>query len=183
MLAKKKLNALYNPGFGTNLKDTLACLIAKIRAEKPDTDTVKFYVISDGAHRLAGKKDRKFEIGYETEDLKKGVTEAREFGWDFSFYGAVNDGAEKDKLKSEVLSIGFRETERKMFDFTGGDMNKLLKSLLSSMGSGKKVECSEPGFGCLPECKEFKKCTKGKFGKWCRKGRKSAEAQGKCKFY
>ena len=87
------------------------------------------------------------------------MTEAREFGWDFSFYGAVNDGAEKDKLKSEVLSIGFRETERKMFDFTGGDMNKLLKSLLSSMGSGKKVECSEPGFGCLPECKEFKKCT------------------------
>merc|ERR1712127_549112 len=176
----------YNPGYGTNLYDTLACLIAKMRSEQPDTDNVKFYVISDGAHKLAGKKDKKFKVGYETEELNEGVTEAREFGWNFNFYGSVNDGAEKDKLKEEVLSMGFRETERKMFDFTGGDMNKLLKSLLGSMskkGEVKKVECTKPGAGCLVECKEFKKCQKGKAGKWCRKSRKSAEAQGKCKFY
>jgi len=161
----------YNPGYGTNLYDTIGCVLSKFHAENPDMDNVNVYVISDGAHKLSSR-DRSRQVGYQIEDIKDGITSLRESGWNFNIYGAVNKD-EKERLKKQALAIGFNQSERKMFDFTGGDMNKLMKTMLRSFGKSSKPKA-------LPDCKVLQPCAKGKAGKMCRKRRKTLENQGKC---
>merc|ERR1712141_490156 len=73
----------YNPGYGTNLYDTIGCVLSKFRKENPNMDNVEVYVISDGAHKLS-KKDKDKRVGYGIEDIKKGITGLRTNGWEFS---------------------------------------------------------------------------------------------------
>jgi len=167
----------YNPGYGTNLYDTIGCVMAKFNEENDGASNVRLFVISDGAHKL-GPKERRAKVGYEIEEIEHAITGLREQGWDFAIYGAVNEN-EKKRLKQQALNMGFRQSERKMFDFSKNSMGALLKSMLASMST--KTETEEKTD--LPDCKVYRKCKKGKGGKMCRRGRKSLAERGECKFY
>merc|ERR1711981_1200071 len=162
---------MYNPGYQTNLYDTLGCVISKYRSENP-SQSVDFFVISDGVHKMKRKEQHLVE--YTPADINEMVDELRQDNWDFRFYGASNPKA-KEALKKEAAGLGFRKAELKVFDFNGKKFGALMKTMLNK---ATEVEAAEPEV--LPDCKEKYPCKKGKAGKVCRKGRKAAKDQGRC---
>merc|ERR1712048_585124 len=76
----------YNPGYQTNLFDSMGCVLSKYKSINRDQQ-VSFYLISDGVHQLTRKKQR--QVTYTEGDIEDMIEELRsEEGWDFHFYGA-----------------------------------------------------------------------------------------------
>lgn len=164
---------IYNPGYATNLYDTLGCVLSTYAQEYPNEQNLKVYVISDGVHQMGRKAIRKFGQPVHDENDIFGMIEAikNDLQWEFEFY-AVSSPKQKEKMKSQALSLGFQSREIKTFLFEGKQMHTLLKTIRKSMNksSGKSDE--------VPVCK---KCPKGRQGKTCRKRRKSRMDLGQCR--
>ena len=64
----------YNPGYNTNLFDTVGCLCSKYS----DNDNVEVYVMSDGEHRISTNS------AYSVNDVKEVTDKLRnEKNWQF----------------------------------------------------------------------------------------------------
>jgi len=130
---------MYNPGYQTNLYDTLGCVISKYRSENP-SQSVDFFVISDGVHKM--KRKERHLVEYKPAEINDMVDELRQDNWNFQFYGATNPKA-KDALKEEAAGLGFRKAELKVFDFNGKKFGALMKSMLNK-ATENQVEGEEP---------------------------------------
>jgi hypothetical protein len=157
----------YNPGYSTNLFDTLGCVLSKYKSENPN-QSVQVYLISDGV------QTKSIDAAYDESTISTMIEELRDDHWNFQFFGAVN-ADKKNALKFQAKRLGFRAAELRVFSFDGQAFGSLLKTMLRSVGVTKPKK--------LPDCKVLKSCKKGRRGRFCRKGRKSLERQGKCKFY
>merc|ERR1712241_1075906 len=62
----------YNPGYQTNLFDTMGCVLSEFKARAADTDA-SVYLISDGVHALKGKK--RGSEAYQEYEVKEMVEE------------------------------------------------------------------------------------------------------------
>jgi len=164
--------ANYNPGYQTNLYDTMGCVLSEYRSRHPN-QKVSVYLISDGIHALNGNKRQ--VAGYTESEIEDMVEDLRSEGlWDFHFYGATTED-KKDDLKQQALDLGFRIAERKVFDFNGKQFGDLLKTMLKTMVDNENQE--EEDTQSVPICEE---CPKGRSGFMCRKRRKNNIAFGKC---
>jgi len=169
----KITRANYNPGYQTNLFDTMGCVLSDFNARFPDTEA-SVYLISDGVHALnAKKKGREAYQDYEVKDM---VEELRENGWHFNFFGATDEDG-KNELKSQANDLGFRRAEMKVFNFNGRQFGELLKSLLKTMVKNDKMDKEPEDTEQIPECE---KCQKGRAGKMCRRRRKNQISAGLC---
>jgi len=164
----------YNPGYQTNLFDTMGCVLSEFKSRNPNTDA-SVYLISDGVHAMNRKMRNK--NAYKLDDVNEMVEELRNEGWNFNFYGAT-DVAGKDELKAHAIDLGFRAAETLVFDFNGKQFGALLKSMLSSIAGNKKEGGNdEEEKKQIPKCEE---CKKGRAGKTCRKARANKIAAGSC---
>merc|ERR1712050_260317 len=158
----------YNPGYQTNLFDTMGCVLSEFRSRNPNTDA-SVYLISDGVHAMNRKMRNK--VAYKLDEVNEMVEELRNEGWNFNFYGAT-DVAGKDELKDHAIDLGFRAAETLVFDFNGKQFGALLKSMLSSITEKDDKKQTQ-----IPKCEE---CKKGKAGKICRQKRKNQINAGLC---
>jgi len=163
----------YNPGYQTNLFDTMGCVLSEFKARAAYTDA-SVYLISDGVHAMQGKK--KGREAYQDYEVKEMVEELREDGWHFNFYGATDENR-KEALKSQAGNLGFRQAEMKVFDFNKKQFGELLKSMLKTMVKNDNLDKEPKDNKQIPECD---KCQKGRAGKMCRKRRQNQIAAGLC---
>merc|ERR1719411_1689909 len=124
----------YNPGYQTNLYDSMGCVLSEYSSRHPDQE-VSVYLISDGIHQLTRKKQHL--VAYEESEVNNIVEELRTEGWNFHFYGAT-DVNKKEGLKKQAINLGFRAAETRVFDFNGKEFGALLKSILQNMVKGEK---------------------------------------------
>ena len=163
----------YNPGYATNLFDTLGCVLSKYKSENPN-QSVDVYLISDGIHGLSRKSN---PAVYDESTISGMVEDLRDDHWNFYFFGAVN-AEKKPAMKRQAKRLGFRASELRVFGFDSKSFGNVLKTISFSI-----VKPLKPKKVALPDCKVLKPCKKGRPGKYCRKGRKTMEAKGECKFY
>jgi len=76
----------YNPGYATNLFDTLGCVLSKYKSENPN-QSVDVYLISDGIHGLSPKSS---PAVYDESTISGMVEDLRDDHWNFHFFGAVS---------------------------------------------------------------------------------------------
>lgn len=157
----------YNPGYQTNLYDSLGCVLSEYKSRHPDQE-VSLYLISDGVHQMG--RNKQHLVSYREGEIKGMVEELRDDGWNFNFYGATTQ-AKKDELKDQANGLGFRAAETLVFDFDGRQFGALLKSMLKQIVGNDQEEKS------VPNCKP---CPKGRAGKMCRKRRANKIALGMC---
>merc|ERR1712048_1327406 len=157
---------IYNPGYPTNLYDTLGCVLSTY-AESYPNEILKVFVISDGVHQMNSRERRKYgEPVHSKNDVNGIITELKDNNqWEFEFY-AVSSPSKKQEMKNQAKNLGFVGREIRAFRFEGKQMGALLKTIRKSIGLKDE--------SAIPVCK---KCPKGKK---CRKRRKSQIDLGQC---
>jgi len=163
----------YNPGYQTNLYDTMGCVLSEYKSRHPNHEA-SVYLISDGIHQMKRRKAK--QVAYKEHEVNTMVEDLRNEGWNFNFYGAT-DESKKEKLKEHAIDLGFRAAETLVFDFNGKELGALLKTILKTMVKGNQQEDEEEDKKSLPACE---KCAKGRAGKMCRIRRKNAINLGHC---
>jgi len=146
----------YNPGWQTNLYDSMGCVLSEYKSRHPDQE-VSVYLISDGVHQMT--RNKQHLVAYEESEVNNIVEELRTEGWNFHFYGAT-DVNKKNALKKQAIDLGFRAAETRVFDFNGKEFGALLKSILQNMVKGEKENVKQ---------EICEKCPKGRMGRMCRK--------------
>jgi hypothetical protein len=160
----------YNPGYQTNLYDSMGCVLSEYSSRHPDQE-VSVYLISDGIHKLGPRK--RANVAYQENEINQMVEDLRSrSNWNFHFYGATEDD-KKDALKKQAINLGFRAAEIAVFDFNGRQFGSLLKSMLSTMvENGKEGDKAE-----VPACE---KCPRGRAGRVCRVRKQNMIGLGLC---
>ena len=154
----------YNPGFGTNLYDSVGCALSEY-LHVHNGPAAKVFIISDGIHNPGN-----LPVKWADHEIHHMVSKLRdEQDWEFSFFGAMNP-EDKAHLKHEAMNLGIRWSETKKFDFSTNSIDIILKSITSSLKTGSE------DFACFDELEEKsnKKCPRGRRGKACRKFKREA---------
>lgn len=161
----------YNPGYGTNLYDTIGCALQKFRQESSAAQKL-VYILTDGNHQVK----RSTYVAHTVDEVAEMVNEYRgEDGMQFSFLALINP-EEKENLKASAKQMGIRGAEIRTTDFDGNNFSGLLRSVLGSMRKGGKAPKQK-----LPTCKSLKqKCRKGRAGWSCRRAVKNAKEGKRC---
>jgi len=147
----------YNPGYATNLYDSMGCSLQKFKTDLPaNTQTV--YVISDGFHQWSSRTI------FSAPDVNTLVKQYRTDGMSFTFYAMI-DYSLKETLRQNVQAMGMRNSEIRTADFQPNSLGNILRSILSKSSKGGKKQDLKP-------CKEVFPCPKGRAGGLCRQERK-----------
>merc|ERR1739847_124562 len=158
----------YNPGYGTNLYDTIGCALQKFKEESGAAQKL-VYILTDGIHQVK----RSTYVAHTVDEVSEMVNSYRdEEGMQFSFLAMINP-EDKEALKSSAKEMGIRGAEIRQSDFNGRTFTVMLKSMLGSMKKNSKEQ--------FPTCKSLRqKCSKGRAGKNCRTSVKRTKASGRC---
>jgi len=157
----------YNPGYSTNLYDSLGCALSEY-VHIHQGPAAKVFIISDGIHQPG----RNVKVAWSDHEIHQMVSKLRaDEDWEFSFFGAMNP-EDKAHLKHEAMNLGIRWSETKKFDFTTNSIDIILKSISSSLKTG--AENYE--YKSVLERQLTNRCPKGRFGKLCRQGKKTGKA-------
>jgi hypothetical protein len=159
----------YNPGYGTNLYDTMGCALQKFKDESSAAQKL-VYILTDGNHQVYPNT----VVAHTVDEVNELVESYREEeGMQFSFMAMINK-EDKEALKQSAKQMGIRGAEIRTTDFDGRSFPALLKSMMRSIKKGnaqKKV----------PTCQSLKqKCKKGRPGKSCRRAVQRQRASGSC---
>merc|ERR1711879_511622 len=126
----------YNPGYGTNLYDSLGCALSEyyhIHSENQAGGATRVFIISDGIHQPGNQN-----VEWQDHELHQMVSKLREEeDWEFSFYGAMNP-EDKAHLKHAAMNLGIRWSETKKFDYSERSFDKILKSISNSLKEGSE---------------------------------------------
>merc|ERR1711976_527011 len=149
----------YNPGYGTNLYDTIGCALQKFKDES-SAATKLVYILTDGNHQVYPNT----VVAHTVDEVADHVNSYRdEEGMQFSFLALINP-EDKEPLKKSANQMGIRDSEIRTSDFNGREFTVCAPKKLC----GKKN--SSPTADRLPSCDSLKKlCKRGKAGKFCRK--------------
>jgi len=160
----------YNPGYGTNLYDTIGCALQKFKDES-SAATKLVYILTDGNHQVYPNT----VVAHTVDEVADHVNSYRdEEGMQFSFLALINP-EDKEPLKKSAKQMGIRGSEIRTSDFNGKEFTVMLKSILRSAKKNSKDEQA------LPSCDSLKKeCKRGKAGKWCRKAVQRKKASKAC---
>merc|ERR1711879_328285 len=159
----------YNPGWGTNLSDTMGCTLQKFKQESTAT-TKLVYVLTDGKHEVR----RSTHVAHSAEDVSNLVNQYRnDDDFQFSFLALINKDKPDEKriLKEGAKDMGIISAEIRTSNFDGANFTGMLKSVIRSMRKNNKKPQAIPACGA---------CPKGKPGKKCRKQRKRDKANKRC---
>merc|ERR1712242_399843 len=122
----------YNPGYGTNLHDTMGCTLQKFNEESTAT-TKMVFVLTDGKHQVNPSETH---VAHSTDDVKRLVDKYRdEDDFQFTFIALINNDnlEEKRELKEGAHELGIISAEIRTHNFDGANFTGMLKSVLKSM--------------------------------------------------
>jgi len=161
----------YNPGYGTNLYDTVGCALQKFKQESGAAKKI-VYILTDGIHQVKSSTP----VAHTVDEVSDMVNEYRdEEGMEFSFLALINP-EDKEALKSSAHKMGIRGAEIRTTDFDGQGFSVMLKSMLRGLKKSSKQKPQK-----LQSCQSLKqKCQKGRGGKMCRRNVQRRKLQGKC---
>merc|ERR1712110_793606 len=158
----------YNPGYGTNLYDTIGCALQKFKEESSAAQKL-VYILTDGIHQVK----RSTYVAHTVDEVSEMVNSYRdEEGMQSSFLAMINP-EDKEALKTSAKEMGIRGAEIRTSDFNGRQFSVMLKTVPGGMKKGAKEK--------FPTCKSLRqKCSKGRAGKNCRTSVKRTKASGRC---
>jgi len=125
--AKNITRANFNPGYNTNLFDTVGCTLSRFA----DDGQAEVFIISDGMHLTTDNS------AYTADEVKEVLEQLRDQkNWQFNFIGAVT-GQEEGEVVQNAEDMGFQNREISMFrhnqrGFQQG-LQVITKSLLGSI--------------------------------------------------